>query len=246
MRFESNCGDGPHGMGRCRGGRGGGRGRGAGCGAPEDFDGMDRSDVARAMRHGMRHAMRHAMGHGRGGFGPDEDGFAGGFGGGFGGGRGGRGGGRRRMFDGGELRLVLLRLVSEQPRHGYDLIRAVEALSGGVYAPSPGVVYPTLTLLEDMGLVAPVEQEGARKLFAITQEGSAELAEKQAEVDGLVARLSALAEREQRMRGGPVRRAMGNLRMALTQKLNAGEPDTETMHAIAEILDEAVQKIERL
>jgi hypothetical protein len=77
----------------------------------------------------------------------------------FGGGRHGRGG-RRRVFDAGELRLVLLRLIADQPRHGYDLIRAVEELTHGSYAPSPGVVYPTLTMLQDMGLIRENEADG--------------------------------------------------------------------------------------
>src|SRR4028119_2339675 len=80
-----------------------------------------------------------------------------------GGGRGRRG--RRRMFEPGELRLVLLKLIADQPRHGYDLIRAIEEMTHGSYAPSPGVVYPTLTMLQDMGLIREVEAEGARKIF---------------------------------------------------------------------------------
>ena len=63
------------------------------------------------------------------------------------------GGRRARMFDGSELRLMLLKLIADTPRHGYDLIRAIEALTAGAYAPSPGVVYPTLTLLDEMGLI---------------------------------------------------------------------------------------------
>src|SRR5215813_5554288 len=82
---------------------------------------------------------------------------------------GGRGGGRsRRMFDGGELRLVLLKLIADEPRHGYDLIRAIEELTGGEYAPSPGVVYPTLTLLQDMGLIEEAAGEEPRKPFQAT------------------------------------------------------------------------------
>src|SRR3546814_7119269 len=82
------------------------------------------------------------------------------------------------MFESGELRLVLLKLIADQPRHGYDLIRAVEEMTGGEYAPSPGVVYPTLTMLLDMGLIEEAEAEGARKAFSITPDGEAELAEK--------------------------------------------------------------------
>ena len=66
----------------------------------------------------------------------------------------------QRMFEGGELRLVLLKLIADEPRHGYDLIRAIEELTGGEYAPSPGVVYPTLTLLQDMGLIEEAAGEG--------------------------------------------------------------------------------------
>ena len=93
----------------------------------------------------------------------------------------GRGRGRPRpaprMFESGELRLVLLKLIADQPRHGYDLIRAIEELTHGSYAPSPGVVYPTLTMLQDMGLIQEAAAEGARKAFAVTPEGEAHLAE---------------------------------------------------------------------
>src|SRR3954454_17324215 len=106
-------------------------------------------------------------------------------------GGGGRGG-RRRMFDGGELRIVLLKLISDKPRHGYDLIRAIEERTGGAYAPSPGIVYPTLTLLGEMGFIGEQEAEGARKLFAITPEGAAHLEEHAAEVVAIFARLEAI------------------------------------------------------
>jgi hypothetical protein len=130
--------------------------------------------------HGEGHHDWHAMRgrHGRfgGGFGGSfGDVFEEGFGG-FGGGRGG-GRGRRRIFDGAELRLVLLALIGEQPRHGYDLIKAVEERSGGAYAPSPGVVYPTITMLEDMGQIAEQAAEGSKRLFAITEAGKLEIGE---------------------------------------------------------------------
>ena len=107
-------------------------------------------------------------------------------------GEGGRSG-RRRVFDAGELRLVLLKLIADQPRHGYELIRAIEELTGGSYVPSPGMVYPTLTMLDEMGHIAEVKSEGARKAFAVTAEGTAHLAERQAEVEALFARLAELA-----------------------------------------------------
>jgi DNA-binding PadR family transcriptional regulator len=178
-------------------------------------------------------------GWGRGGFGP------GGFGGGgWGGGR--EGGGRRRLFSGDELRLVLLKLIEEAPRHGYDLIREIEARSGGVYAPSPGVIYPTLTMLDEMGLIAVQESEGAKKQFGITAAGTAHLEQQADEVTALFERLAELGSHAARASGGPVRRAMGNLRAALQERLGRSEVESETLHQIAAILDEATQKIERL
>src|SRR5690349_24107034 len=102
-------------------------------------------------------------------------------------GGGGRRGRRSRVFEGGELRLVLLKLIAVQPRHGYDLTRAIEALTGGRYAPSPGVVYPTLTMLQDMGLIEEAPGEGARKPFQITDAGTAHLDDNEEEADELIA-----------------------------------------------------------
>ena len=106
-----------------------------------------------------------------------------------------RGGRRRRVFDSGELRLVLLKLIADQPRHGYELIRAIEELTGGLYVPSPGMVYPILTLLQDMGQIEEATPGGARKQFAVTAEGTEHLAARRQEVEALFARLSELASR---------------------------------------------------
>ncbi len=154
--------------------------------------------------------------------------------------------GRRRMFDAGELRLVLLWLIANQPRHGYDLIRAIEEMTHGVYAPSPGVVYPTLTMLEDMGLIDAQQAEGSRKVFAVTDEGRAHLAEKEEEVELLLARLTDLGSDQRKAGGAPIKRAVGNLLSALWHRVTRDEVDEETLHEIAAILDEAAQKIERL
>jgi len=152
--------------------------------------------------------------------------------------------GRRRMFDGGELRLVLLKLIEDAPRHGYDLMREIEERTGGAYAPSPGVVYPTLTMLADMEQIDE-QTGGTRKVFAITEAGKAHLAENAKAVEALMARLAELGSMRERTRGGPVRRAMMNLRTVLHHRL-AEEGDAETLHAVAAIIDEAAQKIERL
>lgn len=153
---------------------------------------------------------------------------------------------RRRVFDSGELQLVLLKLIADQPRHGYELIRAIEDLTGGAYVPSPGVIYPTLTLLQDMGRIEEATAAGPRKPFAVTADGTAELEAKKQEVEALFARLAQLASMRERTDGGPVRRAMGNLRTVLLDRLGREGVQSETMHEVAAILDEAARKIERL
>ena len=163
----------------------------------------------------------------------------------FGHGRG-RRGGRRRMFESGELRLVLLKLIADEPRHGYDLIRAIEELTHGSYAPSPGVVYPTLTMLQDMGLIQEVAAEGTRKAFSITPEGEAHLAERAEEVEALFERLTGAGEGKRRAGGRPIQRAVGNLLSALWHRVTADDMGEDRLHEIAAILDEAAQRIERL
>jgi DNA-binding PadR family transcriptional regulator len=158
---------------------------------------------------------------------------------------GGRGGGRRRMFDSGELRLVLLKLIAEKPRHGYDLIRAIEERTGGAYAPSPGIVYPTLTMLSEMGLIDEQSAEGARKQFAVTPEGTAHLAEHEAELTATFARLDALGAMRERTDAVPIRRALHNLRSVLHARLGEGL-SKDRMHDAAALIDEVAQKIERL
>lgn len=153
---------------------------------------------------------------------------------------------RGRMFDGGELRLVLLKLIADEPRHGYDLIKAIEELTGGAYAPSPGVVYPTLTLLDDMGLIAEARGDGARKRFAVTDEGTAHLAERAEEVAALFARLAALAEARGGDHGEAVRRAAINLRHVLANKARKGGLSEAQIDEIVGWIDELARRIERL
>jgi DNA-binding PadR family transcriptional regulator len=161
---------------------------------------------------------------------------------------GGRGRGRRarRMFEGGELRLVLLKLIADEPRHGYDLIRAIEDLTGGEYAPSPGVIYPTLTLLQDMDLVEEAAVEGARKPFQVTDEGRAHLEERSEEVEALFARLTDLKPGPSPEGASPIWRAMRNLGMAIRHRVQHGEITEETKFELAALIDELAQKIERL
>jgi DNA-binding PadR family transcriptional regulator len=160
--------------------------------------------------------------------------------------RGGRRGRRaRRMFEGGELRLVLLKLIADEPRHGYDLIRAIEELTGGEYAPSPGVVYPTLTLLQDMGLIEEAAVEGPRKPFQVTKEGQKHLKERAEEVQALFDRLQELKPRAEQTAGPAIGRAVRNLMTALSHRVGRDGLDEDLLLEIAAILDEAAQKIER-
>lgn len=167
----------------------------------------------------------------------------------WGGGRGhgGRHGHRHgggRMFDQGDLRLVVLALLAQQPRHGYELIKEIESLSGGLYAPSPGVIYPLLTMLEEMGLARLESSEGSKKLFALTEQGQAELADKRAEADHLLERLNIAKERSSAGRSPQIVRAVENLRMALRLRTERDLTDAQAQ-AIAAALDAAAQTIER-
>jgi DNA-binding PadR family transcriptional regulator len=93
----------------------------------------------------------------------------------------------------GDLRLLLLALIGEKPRHGYDLIRAVEERFAGAYSPSPGAVYPTLTMLEEQDLVRAEAAEGSKRLYTITAEGKAFLKENEALVEGILTRIDMTA-----------------------------------------------------
>ncbi|MCB0927996.1 MAG: PadR family transcriptional regulator [Mycobacterium sp.] len=118
------------------------------------------------------------------GFGPGFGGPGGGFGPGFGPGDGfgrGRGRGHRHGRRGagrrGDVRAAILSLLAEQPMHGYEMIQEIAARSNGLWKPSPGSVYPTLSMLEDEGLIAAGESHGKKKLYTLTDEGR-EAAEK--------------------------------------------------------------------
>jgi DNA-binding PadR family transcriptional regulator len=104
-----------------------------------------------------------------------------------------------KMLAQGDVRLLALALIAEQPRHGYDIIKVLEEKTAGWYAPSPGMVYPTLTYLEEAGYVTG-QAEGAKKLYTITEEGKAHLEENRDFVDAVLARLAAFGEKVTRMR----------------------------------------------
>lgn len=150
------------------------------------------------------------------------------------------------MFGAGDLRYVILQLISERPSHGYEIIKSIEERLGGTYAPSPGIVYPMLTMLEEMGWANAVS-EGTRKLYSITEEGAKALAENKAMVDALFTRMDSVRAEYANQRPQQIERAVENLRMALRMKMGMkmGSLTTEQIHAITDIIDDAAKKIER-
>ena len=156
-------------------------------------------------------------------------------------GRHGRGGGR--FFDQGDLRLVILSLIAEQPSHGYQIIKTLEERTGGVYAPSPGVVYPTLTLLEEQGLIEQSGSDGAKKLFAITDQGRAQLEAEAATLKVIMARLSDTGERGAGFSPRLIR-SQHNLRMALRMRLTQGPLTQEQVDRITAALDACAKAVD--
>ena len=153
---------------------------------------------------------------------------------------------RGRMFAQGELRLALLALIAEQPSHGYELIKQIEEMTGGAYAPSPGAVYPTLQMLADEGQIEEAEAEGAKKPFAATTAGRAELEDRKGEVEELMRRLGRHGERTTTVRSHDLFRAMGNLGTVLKNRARAGKLDEATINEIVDMIDEMAKRIERL
>ncbi|MGJ4898148.1 MULTISPECIES: PadR family transcriptional regulator [unclassified Bradyrhizobium] len=154
----------------------------------------------------------------------------------------GRGGGGR-FFGPGDLRSLLLWLIGEKPRHGYELIKAVEQLVGGAYSPSPGSVYPILNLLEDMGQIEAASAEGGKKLFAITDAGRQALKEDEAAIDGLLSRLRIMARTMGGMRPPePVLQSVQTLKMALKMH-RQGWSDAEAKR-VSDILTRAIADIQ--
>jgi DNA-binding PadR family transcriptional regulator len=151
----------------------------------------------------------------------------------------------RRFFAHGDLRLVILRLIADKPRHGYEIIKEIEERVAGAYSPSPGVIYPTLTLLEELGYVAVSPGEGARKLHEITVAGQAYLAANGPAVEALFARME---EASAARGGGPapqIVRAMENLRFALRLRLGRGPLSEEQVTAVTAALDTAAVTVEQ-
>jgi DNA-binding PadR family transcriptional regulator len=193
----------------------------------------DRHAVGRHGRWGGHH--RHGMG-GRRGKGGDDMMRAG------------------RMLAQGDLRLLALALIAEQPRHGYEIIKVLEEKTEGWYAPSPGIVYPTLTYLEEAGYVT-AQADGAKRLYSITDEGRTYLESNRTFVDAVLERLDAVGERMRSRRSdedndgrrGPrvprlVQAALENLRDVAVERLK-DNGDTEAK--VVEILARAAAELKK-
>jgi DNA-binding PadR family transcriptional regulator len=153
-------------------------------------------------------------------------------------------GGRRRVFDHGDLRFILLSMVAAKPAHGYDLIKALEDRMGGGYSPSPGVIYPTLTMLEEQGF-AQVTAKDSKKLYQATPDGNAFLQANRAVVDAIQTRIDEIARERSMVPDPRIIRAMENLKTALRLRLAGSPISDERVRAIATAIDAAAAEAER-
>jgi DNA-binding PadR family transcriptional regulator len=148
------------------------------------------------------------------------------------------------MFDAGALRYIVLQMIAEQPRHGYEIIKAIEQRVGGGYCPSPGVIYPLLSMLEDLGHVV-VTPDGNKKLHEITPEGRAFLDENRGFVDAIAARMS-----DGGRHGGhghsSIRNSMHELKAVVVERVRGEVLPDEQLKQIQTIIDRATSDIRKL
>lgn len=163
------------------------------------------------------------------------------------GGGGGFGGGRRQRFFGhGELRLVVLDILSRNASHGYELIKEIENMTQGNYSPSPGVIYPTLDLLQDQGLITIQEEDGGRKKIAITGEGSHVLAENKEVLEQVQAKLKLRMVGHELRKDPQMKRALENFKAVLNLKVNQSELSDAQLKQIVGVIDRAALEISQL
>lgn len=151
-----------------------------------------------------------------------------------------------RVFEQGDLKYVVLRLLAEKPRHGYEIIKELEDRFGGAYAPSPGTVYPTLTMLEDLGYARAMPEEGGRKIYEITDEGRKHLEEHSATVDDIFERIAKFVEGFFDAPMADLKRSMASLGRATFYVASRSPNDKDRLAKISEILRRAAAEIEKL
>jgi DNA-binding PadR family transcriptional regulator len=151
-----------------------------------------------------------------------------------------------RLFGRGDLKVVILELLNEQPRHGYDIIRALEDRMRGFYRPSPGSVYPTLQMLEDLGYVTSEQQEG-KKVYSITDEGRRYLGDQQSTIDDIRSRITAGWDAASRPEVADVMHELQQLGRALFGHATHGAlNDPERLKRMRAVLQRAREEIEAL
>jgi len=144
-----------------------------------------------------------------------------------------------RVFEQGDLKYVILRLLAEKPRHGYEIIKELEDRFGGAYAPSPGTVYPTLTMLEDLGYARAMPEEGGRKIYEITDQGRKHLEEHSATVDDIFERIAKFVEGFFDAPMADLKRSMASLGRATFYVASRSPNDKDRLAKISEILKRA-------
>jgi DNA-binding PadR family transcriptional regulator len=154
--------------------------------------------------------------------------------------------GRERMFDNGHLRLVILQLIADKPSYGYELIKAIEERLAGSYAPSPGVVYPTLTLLEEEGYAMVSSTDGNKRLYAATDEGKKYLKDNQVMLKAIFGRIEQAGKAFGRGRSPQIQRAMMNLMFAMKMRVKRGDLSQEQVGKIAQAIDAAARAIDEV
>ena len=156
------------------------------------------------------------------------------------------GGGRGRLFEGGELPLVILHLLAEQPSYGYQLIKTMEERLSGGYAPSPGVVYPTLTLLEEEGFATSELNDTGKKVYTISEAGKQHLEANKRRLDDVLARLEQAGEGFQRGRSPEIMQAFLNLRGAVKARVSRQRLSPEQLAKITAAINAAARAIDEL
>lgn len=152
---------------------------------------------------------------------------------------------REKMLDASDVRLLLLHFIAQGAAHGYELIKSIEELSRGEYTPSAGIIYPNLTLLEEMECIEIRDAQASRKAYSLTAEGQRQLAEYQPNLQTIIGRLGSMAVLVNNRSLPEVERAVNNMRTALNTRLSQASLPQQTLYDIIDALDEAARKIER-
>ncbi|WMT47404.1 MULTISPECIES: PadR family transcriptional regulator [Acidithiobacillus] len=155
--------------------------------------------------------------------------------------RQGRGGRRRRLLDQGMLRFVVLQELDREPCHGYELIKRLTERSGGIYSPSPGMIYPMLTMLEELGLVL-VTESGNKRRYSLTDRGKDFLDENRALTQAVAERLEALAKDDWEN----MRRHLQGLRDAVHERVAVAHGQRQVVARLEEILENALKQVRNL